>query len=842
MGQGAGSRGWLGPLLGAVVLFATPAPAWALVSLAVEMSATPDPVGAGGDLSYTIRVTNSGDEAAQDLQIESSIPLATSFVQAPGALLGSGNAVIWSIGTLAGGGGQVTVTLVVEVDFPTVAENFIVNAAIATATGAALASAGTLTAVRPLGVSMSVRTDPEDCEGSAFREYTIGFSNGASTSVTNLELSAEIPTGTVVTTAPFGGETLCLASDPNLPGSGSPCTSSADCGGGERCKAFWSIGTMAAGSASARSFRVRIPASVPAGTSFASSGVLRNGGDFGADSAPLTKVEDVPCPKLAKVDLGSGSVEPGGTIDYLLVSANRGRAALPASEIRDPLPAGTAFRGAGPATCDGDPNITGTLGVDDVVRWSLPTLDPNDQVPVCLSLDVDEQFPGISVQNSAELVDPNEAVVASDQALTAVQEVTALSLSVNARPEPVEVGESLTYQIDLQNVAAFNVSGVTISDDISDDPNTGLDPPGCVSFDPNASLACGKSIGAPDPVLDPDGVLRWSVGSLSADEAVRVCFVLTIETCVGAQLRNEVQATDDRGEVATKVQRTRIRAPNSIRLRLFKDTPGQSKVKSGGDVRYRLRVQNLTDQAIANVTVRDDLGQAIPTGSLSFASALSSECGCSGPNGSAAAGVVTWSFASLPPGEQCVCLRATSAAGLRNSDVIENFAVATDPNGDSADASNTIRVFNRAFRVRILDDPDPVAVGSQITYTISIDNLGPQDPNDPLFQPLDGVIIKSRVPPGTTLVCLSGSTVNDCPAFGGGEFDDVALTRDPLRAEVRSRRVIWELTAPLVDSRSMKMIVTVDKRRRVVRGIARAREVTLRSKSKGRALTVVELE
>ncbi len=827
----------IGFLAAVASLLILPRPANAVVSLTVNVSASPDPVPAGAFLTYTIEVTNDGDQTALGVAIDSDVPPLTVFSAASdGGTLQPGNRVLWNIGSLAGFGAKKTVTLQVDVNFPLDPGKRIAYLVVVTADNSPPASGGTFTEVRGLGVNMAVTTEPSSCLGSPFRTYTIRFANGSTTSVSGLELSADLPPGTTLDSASLGGSFRC-STTPDI------CLADSDCPPSETCdtsKIVWDIGTLGSAELGIRLFTIRINDTEPAGTTYDSSAILDNGVESGSDSAPTTSIQDLPCPLLNKVALGAPTVEPGGRVQYLMTITNFGRVKTTNGTVSDPLPAGTTFGTADPSSCAGN-GPAGTLGLDDVVRWSLGDMNPQDQLIICLELDVKEDIANSSVVNTATFAD-DEGDLVQDTEITGVQAVTALKLTKDAQPSPVEPGEQVTYTITFRNVADFEVTGVVITDNLDD-----VTPAGCVTFDPVATASCGGDVPAEGlscstsatacsadsdcPSGETCSLVIWNVGSVVQSAEVSVCYVVTIGTCDG-QLRNVAQVTDDRGEIATATAKTRV--TGSVSLRLFKEAPGQRRVKTGDDIVYTLRVQNLTAGTLSNVTITDDGSQVTPVGSLSFVSANSSECGGTGPDGLLQGNLATWTFASLAPGEQTVCLRATTSSTLAADDVIRNFAQATDDSGDLAEDSITTKVFVEAFRVRIIDQDDPVVRGGQIRYLISVENLGADD--------LAGVRIKGRVPSGTSLSCISGSTTSDCPPETDPAFQGVTLERDPAE---RGRRAIWTLDAPLTQANSvkkMRMTVTVNEktRRRNIRSRAKAREESFRSRSKARAVTVVE--
>ncbi len=107
------------------------------------------------------------------------------------------------------------------------------------------------------------------------------------------------------------------------------------------------------------------------------------------------------------------------------------------------------------------------------------------------------------------------------------------------------------------------------------------------------------------------------------------------------------------------------------------------------------------------------------------------------------------------------------------------------------------------------------------------------------------IVIKTRVPHGTELICVSGSQVpgKNCEQAADG----VTLEKDPF---TRKRKLIlWTVDEQLESAaqgaeatRTMWMKVMVKKKRKAIRAKAIAKEFTLRSTSKARALTVIEIE
>ena len=176
--------------------------------------------------------------------------------------------------------------------------------------------------------------------------------------------------------------------------------------------------------------------------------------------------------------------------------------------------------------------------------------------------------------------------------------------------------------------------------------------------------------------------------------------------------------------------------------------------------------------------------------------------------------------------------------------MVNTAEASADPN-HSADDSIITKVFEEPLRLRLVDliQNDPVKIGDKILYRISVDNqgnepLGP-DPNNPDPKVKD-VFIRTRVPPGTKLICVSGHNTLDCEQSAEG----VRL----VNPEKERKRVHWKVDGRLgpagggENSRTMWMEVEVTKKRKVIRAKAIAKEFNNKTKRKARAHTVVELD
>ncbi len=123
----------------------------AAADLSVGLAATPDPVGAGQDLTYTLTVTNVGTAVATGATLTDNLPSGTTFVSATGGVAPVESVLTFALGDLAAGAHS-SVTIVV---IPTVA--------------------GTLGNVAAAGM---VETDPTPADNSATVSTTVTAAPG----------------------------------------------------------------------------------------------------------------------------------------------------------------------------------------------------------------------------------------------------------------------------------------------------------------------------------------------------------------------------------------------------------------------------------------------------------------------------------------------------------------------------------------------------------------------------------------------------------------------------------------------------------------------------------------
>ncbi len=195
--------------------------------------------------------------------------------------------------------------------------------------------------------------------------------------------------------------------------------------------------------------------------------------------------------------------------------------------------------------------------------------------------------------------------------------VMSLSLTKTADPDPVTVGEILTYALTYENLGGSVAHNVTIHDRL--DPRVTL-----ISADPTADEDCTWNIAQ----LDPDG-----------PHTIHLKVLVNDTLPDGALLENRFTISCDELEMKSGSLYTTVM--NGTLLSINK-TPLQKAVRRGEEVSYIITVCNKGGLPASNVTVRDVFDSAVELISV-------------WPE-MAADGV--WHFPALAPG-QCVQMGLT---------------------------------------------------------------------------------------------------------------------------------------------------------------------------------------
>ena len=158
--------------------------------LTISKLDTPDPVVAGTNLTYTIRVDNIGDAVADDVVVTDTLPAGVTLVSTTGCAEDPAGVPACSLGTIAAGGfAEYTVTVAVD---PSTLGSVVNNVTVATSstesdeTNNSATAETTVTAEADLSITKMDSSDPFISGGLQMLTYTVEVSDAGPSDASNV--------------------------------------------------------------------------------------------------------------------------------------------------------------------------------------------------------------------------------------------------------------------------------------------------------------------------------------------------------------------------------------------------------------------------------------------------------------------------------------------------------------------------------------------------------------------------------------------------------------------------------------------------------------------------------
>jgi uncharacterized repeat protein (TIGR01451 family) len=353
-----------------------------------------NPVAAGASLVYTLRYSNAGTDAAQNVVVTYGLSANVTFASSTGGgIYGSTlNQVVWNLGTVAAGtSGAVTVTVVVA--SPIANGTVLIDTASLAASNAStlLANASVTVTSAPI-VSFTETGAPNPVSAGAQLVYTLAYANSGTDAALGATVAAPIPSNTTFVSATGGGVYDSGTNQVNF-----------------------TLGNLAPGTNAAVTFTVAVQSPLPNGTSLFASATLSSTNTAAVPAMATTTVQSAPT--LSLTDTGTPNpVQAGSQLTYTLAFANHGNDTASDAALTVVLPAGTSFVSAS----NGGSYAAGT----NQVSWNLGNLAASGSGSVTLVVLVDQGLAAGTLSDTAVLTAANSAQVTA----TAMTSTTAFLL------------------------------------------------------------------------------------------------------------------------------------------------------------------------------------------------------------------------------------------------------------------------------------------------------------------------------------------------------------------------------------------------------------------------------
>jgi uncharacterized repeat protein (TIGR01451 family) len=718
----------------------------ASADVTLTKSDSPDPVNAGGNITYTIDVTNAGPSWAVNGQLTDTLPAGTTFVSltSPGWTCGApsagGTGTVTCDASVVGFGGNQFV-LVVKVDPTTAAGTVISNTATFTSPttdpnpGGESATA-TTTVASSADLSVTKVDTPDPVSAGNQITYTITVTNAGPSNATSVTLTDTFPAGTTMAFLAAPGAWVCP-----LPPLGGPlvCT-----------HASLPVGT------SVFTLKLIVDPSTAAGTVLTNNVTVATAT---SDPNPGNESANATTTVAASADLSVTKVDTpdpvtaGNNLTYTITVNNAGPSNATTVALSDTLPAGTTFVSLSPA--GGWSCTTPAVGAGGTVSCTNPSLSVGNAV-FTLTVNVGAGVAtGTVITNTATVssatTDPNTGNESGTATTTVGSGSADLSVTKSDSPDPVTAGNNLTYTITVTNAGPSNATTTTLSDAIP--PNTTF-----VSLSSPGGWTCTV------PAVGGTGTVNCSNPLMVAGSAV---FTLMVNVNPGAAQGSTVSntatatsaTTDPNGGDNSATAITAVNASADLSVSKV-DTP--DPVSAGGNLTYTITFNNAGPSHAAAPALSD----TVPANTTFVSMTAPGGWNCTTP-AVGGTGAISCTVANAAVGNAVFTLVVNVNAATANGTVITNTATAssntTDPNGgnNSATATSTVNVTSADVSVTKVDNPDPVNAGSNITYTITANNAGPDAAST--------AALSDTLPAGTTFVSLAspGGWTCTTPAVGG---------------------------------------------------------------------------
>jgi uncharacterized repeat protein (TIGR01451 family) len=641
------------------------------VDLSLAKTDSADPATAGTDLTYTLVATNNGPSDASGVIVSDPLPAGTNFVSADNGGVESGGTVTWTLGALANGASSTLhVTVHVDAARTTGLTNTASVAGNETDTDSSDDTATETTAVATSADLSITKTDSADpATAGTDLTYTIMVTNDGPSDATGVVVTDPVPAGTTFV--------------------------SSDNGGSESSGTVtWALGALANGASSTMHVVVHVDAARTTGLSnTASVAGNQTDPDSSNDSATaITTVATSADLAITKTD-DADPVTAGTDLTYTMVVTDNGPSDASGVTLSDPLPAGTSFVSADNGGVESGGTVTWTVG--SVANGASSTVHVTVHVDAGTIADLSN-----TATVTASTPDPDLSNDSAVQGTTVVPAAQSADLSITKSDDadPATAGAELVYTIDATNNGPSDATGVIVSDPL----------PTGTSF-----------VSADNGGVESGGIVTWNVATLANGATATVHVTVLVNASRTQDLSNTASVAGDQADPdSSNDSATETTAvTGSADLQITKAAASTSVI--GANLLYTITVTNNGPSDATGVSVSDPL----PAGAT-FVAALPTQGTCG-----ESAGTVSCDLGGLANGATATIVVTVAPTG---GDLVNTASVTSDvadPNSanDTDTASTTITVGSTSANLSITKtgSPDPVYVGQNVTYTITVTNVGP---------------------------------------------------------------------------------------------------------------------
>ncbi|SDT31847.1 conserved repeat domain-containing protein [Friedmanniella luteola] len=514
-------------------------------------------------------------------------------------------------------------------------------------------------------------------------------------------------------------------------------------------------GTVAVNGSTAVTFRARVERPA-AGTTVVNGALLDyRAVTLGNSYTFTTNTVSTPVQEIADLALTKTSTPTsqtaGSRVTYALGVTNNGPNTATGVVTTDTLPTGVSYLSSAP------PSGTTCTSSGQTVTCSTATLANGAAVSIPVIVDVGAGTAAGTLVNTASVAASTTDDVATNNTATASTTVTRdadLRLTKTG-PASVAAGNQVVYTLTALNAGPSSATSTTITDTlplgttlVSTDPSQGT----CSAS--GQTVIC--TVGTLAPAATATVTLRATVAASSTATSLDNSASVTSATPDATPANNSATAT-------TAVTQNADLAVTQ--------TANPTTVPAGGTLTYTVTVANTGATDARGVTLAD----AVPAG-LTLLQVTPTQGTC------AAGSPLACDLGTITPGSTVRLTLSVRVDASRDAGTVTNTARATTTTAQAVttnDAASTdITVVTRAdVSLTKSAAPNPVQLGSNLTYTLTAANAGPSQAR--------GVVVTDTLPTGTTFVsastgCTASGRTVTCPMgtldVGAGDSRTVTVT------------------------------------------------------------------
>jgi uncharacterized repeat protein (TIGR01451 family) len=419
------------------------------------------------------------------------------------------------------------------------------------------------------------------------------------------------------------------------------------------------------------------------------------------------------------------AVDTAGTATSWTVQAsNAGPSDAAGVVVSDTLPAGVTFVSA---------TGGGTYSaVTNAVTWNVGALAAGGSTAVfTVNATISSTATGSAVNRSRVAATTADPTAANDRDEVTTTLAAAADLSVSKTGEAVDTaGTAISWTVQASNAGPSDAAGVVVSDTL----------PAGVTF---VSATGGGTYSA------VTNAVTWNVGALGAGGSTAVFTVnATIPSTATGSAVNRARVATTTADPTTANDRDEVTTTLAAAADLSVTKTGQAVDTAGTTTAWTVQASNAGPSDATGVVVSDTL----PAG-FTFVSASD------GGTYSGVTNTVTWNVGSLAAGASTAVFAVEASIPSTASGATVNRARVAGTTDDPTASNDRDEVTTTVAAVSDLvagaSGPAAAAPSTQITFTVSVSNVGPSTAT--------GVVVTDTLPAGVTFVSATGGGV-----FSGG--------------------------------------------------------------------------